>query len=152
MKLYLVRWLNEAFYYQNSFCGGKPDCAAADRIVRAFVDPIAAEDYRQYLEDGRQAPPRSTNPFKSFPKKYPRFYDGVFVRTMSDITHFSETEFMNYIRECGLAPPEKARLTLENWCDWWEQHKAHMTESQRGHLWRALNKIRFFEIVETETE
>ena len=53
--------------------------AAADRIVRAFVDPIAAEDYRQSLEDGCQVPPISANPFKSFPKEYPRFYDGVFV-------------------------------------------------------------------------
>ena len=72
--------------------------------------------------------------------------------TMNDITGFSETEFMNYIRECGcrrLRRPDTLSITG---LTGGSSRRRHMTESQRGHLWRALNKIRFFEIVETETE
>jgi len=36
------------------------------------------------------------------------------------------------------------------WRDWWDQNRETMSEHQRELVWEALDKVRFFEIVELE--
>jgi len=36
------------------------------------------------------------------------------------------------------------------WRDWWDKHREAMTEYQRAQVWQALDKVKFFEVVELE--
>ena len=36
------------------------------------------------------------------------------------------------------------------WRDWWDVKRAEMTEYQRAQVWEALDKVRFYELVELE--
>ncbi len=36
----------------------------------------------------------------------------------------------------------------EKWRDWWDHNRAAMTAYQREHVWQAMDKVRFFEVVE----
>jgi hypothetical protein len=46
---------------------------------------------------------------------------------------------------------EHDHYAVENkWRDWWDQHREAMSDWQRRQVWEALDKVRFFEVVELE--
>jgi hypothetical protein len=144
MKLYLVRWLYERYYHHTGFRGGLPDCPATPRLVKAFTDPLAAEEYRRDLEQGGLAPPLAAFVVKEYG------YCG-----LGNLTSLPEPAFEDWVRDCGLEPPQEAgagQSTGRDWATWWKETAPRMTPEQRAHVWRALDRIRFFEVVETELE
>ena len=50
--------------------------------------------------------------------------------------------------DAGLSPP-KWKLNPVVLSGWWDQHAEAMTELQRDKVWEALDRVRFYEIVET---
>jgi len=53
----------------------------------------------------------------------------------------------------GLEPPVEAESgKVRDWPSWWDQHAPRMTDQQRAKVWQALDRLRFYEIVETELE
>jgi hypothetical protein len=49
----------------------------------------------------------------------------------------------------ALTPPEGA---ASDWAAWWEANAPAMSDDQRARVWQALDKVRFYEVVETELE
>jgi hypothetical protein len=147
MKLYVVRWLHDYFYYEID--GGNPQCPAAARLVRAFTDPIEAEEYRQALERGRAAPPPEANPFHGLRRGY---MDGQRIHCLADLTSLPEGVFLDWLLDGELSPPEPDAAGRRDWAAWWEASTKTMRDDQRRRVWQALDRIRFFEIVETELE
>jgi hypothetical protein len=152
MKLYLVRWLHDYYYLDTAFKGGAPVCPAPSRLMKAFTDPLAAENYRQEVERGVRTPPSQANPFHGFRESE---VEGQQLRKLADLTSFPEPIFADWLRDADLTPPKlpsSGELPGGDWADWWDANAPHMTDSQRARVWRALDKLRFFEIVETELE
>jgi hypothetical protein len=66
------------------------------------------------------------------------------------------------VLDAGLTPPEfqtmpsrkkgQAPYVFRDWFAWWEDHVAQMTDVQRARIRQALDKVSFFEVVETELE
>jgi hypothetical protein len=152
MKLYLVRWLHDYYYLETPFKGGAPVCPAKSRLMKAFTDPLAAERYRQEVECGIRTPPPQANPFHGF-REY--FIEGRRLQKLTDLTSFPEPIFADWLMDCNLTPPKlpsSGELPRRDWADWWDANAPRMTDYQRARIWQALDKLRFFEIVETEWE
>jgi hypothetical protein len=151
MRLYVVRWLHDYFYYETAFKGGVPDCPASHRLVKAFLDPVAADDYRQRLERGLATPPAGANPFHGLREEFG--VEGRRITCIEDLTSFPEPIFDNWIRDCGLEPPQPvAPQQRRDWPAWWDAQVAQMSQAQIARMWQALDQVRFFEIVETNLE
>lgn len=153
MKLYIVRWLHDYYYRETAFSGGDPDCPTQPRLVKAFIDPIAAETYRSQLERGLRTPPAEANPFLGFRERSEgglRFVEGRRFQRLADLTTLPEPILADWLSECYLTPP--SLKSGRGWADWWDANAPHMTDYQRARVWQALDKLRFFEVIETELE
>lgn len=151
-KLYVVRWLHDYYYLERAFHGGLPVCPPAPRLTRAFADAVAAEKFRQQLERGAKPPPPAANPFHGFRQ---RFLEDREFHGLADLTSMPEPIFLDWLREAGLEPPDArphGRTRERDWAGWWDQHSPRMTDLQRAKVWQALDRLRFYEIVETELE
>jgi hypothetical protein len=42
--------------------------------------------------------------------------------------------------------------SLRDWDGWWQENAPAMTDDQRAQVWKALDKLEFYEIVETGVE
>lgn len=152
MKLYIVRWLHDYYYRDTAFKGGAPDCPAQPRLMKAFIDPVAAETYRRQLERGLRTPPPEANPFHGFRES---FVEGRRFQRLADLTSLPEPIFADWLLDCYLTPPIRktgAEKPGRVWADWWDAHAPQMTDYQHSRVWQALDKLRFFEVVETELE
>jgi hypothetical protein len=138
-------------------------------LVRAFADPTAAEEYARDLERRGVVPP-GVNPFLSVswsgcrlaPRAhYPKnIADRLDVRR---VTSFPEPILHDWVLDCGLTPPslmtirwltqtESGRQQVRDWFGWWQDHDKRMTELQRTHIRRALDKVQLFEVIPLELE
>ncbi len=73
---------------------------------------------------------------------------------LEDYSSLSPAEFLDRMRAFGVSPPsfsENGRLPDSLW-EWWEREVAGMTAEQRSAVWDALDRVRFYEIVETTIE
>src|SRR5947209_10900464 len=70
---------------------------------------------------------------------------------LDDYSTLSPGEFRDRLRAAGVSPPsfgENGRLRDGLW-EWWEREVIDMTAAQRSAVWDALDRVRFYEIVET---
>ena len=164
MQLYLVRWKQAFYYYEDEsgfICRQHPS-----RSVRVFATLSEAQDFKLALERGEIAPPAGANPFIAFRALARGRRFGIYselatqpapvIRTLSDMTDFPESIFFDWVRDCGYEPPE-VRATrndpsFRDWDAWWEQHAATMTVEHKKKIWQALHKLEFYEIATVQLE
>ena len=74
---------------------------------------------------------------------------------------FPEPVFLDWVRDLGLNPPPIEQIkpkysdkifSLRDWDDWWEKNAPQMTNEQRAQIWKALDRLTFYEIVQTGIE
>jgi hypothetical protein len=70
---------------------------------------------------------------------------------LDDYSTLSPAEFSDRLRAAGVSPPsfgENGRLRDCLW-EWWDRSVIAMTPEQRSAVWDVLDRVRFYEIVET---
>jgi hypothetical protein len=101
--------------------------------VASFDDLDAAEtDCRCREEEAR----RDVNPFAC---GGPLCYQ----------TSLDEGRLHDWVLDLGLEPPEPG--TKAGWRTWWDKHHKSMTDLQKAKIWEALDKVRFFRVVESSS-
>jgi hypothetical protein len=63
-------------------------------------------------------------------------------------TGLDEGRLHDWLLDAGLTPPKPGKKGRD-WSGWWEKAKRRMTAPQREKVWQALDKVRFFEVVES---
>jgi hypothetical protein len=161
--LYIVRWQQEP-YEKTRYRHALPS-----RLLRAFTDREEALHFCEDLESGRRPPPVGLNPFQRMenPKQaleYLEMWGSTYHRSwqVTDLTGFDEPILHDWVLDAGLAPPEPQTLpsrkkgqppyVFRDWFAWWEANVGQMTDLQRARIRQALDKVSFFEVVETELE
>lgn len=62
------------------------------------------------------------------------------------LTSLDEGRLGDWVQDAGLTPPEAKGL--DAWRDWYDERESHFSELQRAKVWEALDKVRFFRVVE----
>ncbi len=153
--LFLIRWRE---LLEPSVLNEKDAHPPSKPLLRAFTNRQAAEQYLHAAGRGEIPLPAHVNPFHCF--RLEKLYPDKNFAGLAGLTSFPEPVFLDWVRELGLEPPELTRIkpryappiTMRDWAGWWDQHAPTMTELQRGRIWHALDKLEFFEIVETGLE
>jgi hypothetical protein len=63
-------------------------------------------------------------------------------------TSLDEGRLHDWLLDAGLTPPRLLKGRPADWAAWWRQSHGEMTALQREKVWDALDKVRFFEVVE----
>jgi hypothetical protein len=195
MKVYLVRWLSDAYPWtaQPPWWSGDPQwvtepspeatalpppdgpradprswCWRSDpRLLKAFADREAAEEYCRDLHRGRGTP-REANPFRTFANWRSQLqtidtYGPQYGKlpSLADITGFDEPILHDWLLDCGLTPPEpiavratkkREAFTIRDWDAWWQATAPHLDDLQRARVWQVCDRARTFEVLEVEME
>jgi hypothetical protein len=53
----------------------------------------------------------------------------------------------DWLLDGGIDPPAY-KFSHESWAEWWDEFAHTWTTDQRAHAWQAIDKVRFFEVVE----
>jgi hypothetical protein len=190
MNLYLVRWRTEAYPREPDpprwaedpewVTEPSPEATALPpepapvrdrfsdpRLLKAFTDREAAEEYCRDLNQGRGTP-REANPFRAF-ANWRRDLEIMAMHgpqygtlpSLADVTSFDEPILHDWLLDCGLTPPEPIQMparkklpafTIRDWHAWWEANSPHMDDLQRVRLWEVCDRVRTFEVVAVEME
>ncbi len=153
--VFVVRWRQEFYFYYDDTERIQP----GNRYVKAFPTRKVAQAYIDSLHRGEVPPPRGANPFLSFRNAANSFSDSP--PKLEKLTSFPEPVFLDWVHDLGLTPPPiekikrrygKKPISLRNWDRWWEETAPAMSDEQRARIWKALDKLTFFEIVQTGLE
>jgi len=132
-KAYIVQRINwnynDEYFYRGA---GEGD----DQPVKAFRDRARAEAHLRKLVDDECADWDGVNPFEMG-------------QSLADVTSMSGTELANAVRAVGLRPPD-ANSEINELYTWYEWYSGPGEESEA--VWRLLDRIRFFEIIEIAVE
>lgn len=178
MRLFLVRWQHEYFYYNDA--GYDARRQSRTRLVAAFEHLEDAQAHCAAISDGRVALPDGLNPFIGFRNlREGRHFIGIYREYdphpderqffgLSNVTSLSEEELLAAIEHLRIAPPQRRKRSdvrrqkpgrgypptpLEyDWDEWWEASVAALPPWQRYSIFKLLDKVRLFEIVETDLE
>lgn len=77
---------------------------------------------------------------------------------VDSLSSCTETGFRERLREFGLTPPEPVRGPpqlggdMGDWAPWWDAESGAWSDELRAAVWELLDKVRLFEVVETELE
>ena len=129
LQVFVVRRLNwqygDDFYYRDE---------AGDAPMKTFLDRGKAEAHRRQLEwdHVRSA---DVNPF------------GWVDAALEERSTLPSSQLMRRLRQAGLRLEEDEDTTLSLW----DQYKS-LSESQQRLVWEAIDRIRFFELVEMTVE
>jgi hypothetical protein len=104
------------------------------RPVGAFTDREQAEAFRREQECLITA---GKNPLD-----YADGGDLFFMTTMD------EDVFADVVQDLGLPRPQKIDEDWHDWDAWWAEHGPKMNAEQQAGVWRYLDRIQFFQIVE----
>ncbi len=63
-------------------------------------------------------------------------------------TSLDEGRLHDWLLDAGLTAPKLRKGRPADWAGWWRQARGGMTALQRERAWEALDKVRFFEVVE----
>jgi hypothetical protein len=141
MKLYLVRWRQRCYYNEEEW---ERD-PQGPRVLSAFTSREQAEQDRLLRESERTVPANRTTP----PACVPEWAD------LEDFTSFPEPVLIDWLTDAGLAPPppgEDEDFPGRDWIKWWSEALPTWPEEEQARAWKALDRISFFEVVETELE
>ena len=142
MKLYLVRWRQRCYFRDEVW--DEEVAPRVPRVLAAFADPAEAEAYRQHRESTRALPANRVCPF----------HCGQSLK-LEEVTSLPEPVFLDWLLDAGLTPPPEVATPTgprRYWVPWWAQNLPHMTEAQQAKVWQAMDRVPFFEVVETELE
>jgi hypothetical protein len=103
--------------------------------IKAFLDRITADAYCQSCETAARGP---KNPYMRHPNPF------CFGDKLPEQTSLPEGVFRDWLLDAGLQPPRRGR----NWKGWWDEEHEAMTDEQRRKVWEALDKVRFYRVVE----
>jgi hypothetical protein len=165
-KLYIVRWRQQPYEKAHAHRTGP---APLPRLLHAFTDREEARHFCEDLECGRRPPPADLNPFLQLdnPKQaieYLEAWGSAYNRSwqVTALTSFDEPVLHDWVLDTGLTPPEPQTVpsnkkgqppyVFRDWFSWWEANVAEMTDLQRARIRQALDKVSFFEVIETELE
>jgi hypothetical protein len=134
-KVYLVQRKGWSFDdYQQEF-DHDPD-AGGGVPVRAFASRARAEACARNLE---RAARKEVSPFV--------FGD------LGYLSSLSLEEFCDFLRTLKVRPPpieSLERHPFARWREWWDEHAGGLSEGKRDAIWDMLDRLRFYEVVETE--
>jgi len=100
--------------------------------IQSFPDAGSAEALRQELEGKARA---HVNPFRCGNVG------------LSDKTSFDADRLHDWLLDAGLEPPSpQGEKRVRDWAGWWQQ--SSLTAEQRGLVWKALDRLRFYEVVQ----
>lgn len=108
--------------------------------LKAFRDPAKATEHCQALERKHRA---KANPFD-----YGNPYRG-----LDEVSSLDADRFHDWLLDAGIDPPAQARaksFTLEGWSKWWAKSKKSLSEYQQAKVWEALDKVRFYSVIELD--
>jgi hypothetical protein len=128
---YYFRWDGEA----GELGDGEPDALSP---LQTFLRRTKAETYWRKLEERARG---KQNPFDY----------GALGGDLDDYSNLSPAEFRDRLRAVRLTPPsfgENGRLR-DSLSEWWEREAPDMTPEQRSAVWDVLDRVRFYEIVQT---
>jgi hypothetical protein len=135
-----VRWeYNDEYFYRLGEAGELGDEGSDGTApLRTFLSRTKAEAWWRKREEqarGDQSP----------------FDYGALMGDLDDYGSLSPAEFRDRLRAAGVSPPlvSKDGQLREDLSAWWEESVADMTAEQRSAVWDALDRVRFYEIVET---
>ncbi|SRR6266545_4209749 len=155
-RLYTVRWRMGYYFYYDRGDRIQP----GNRYVKAFTSEKAAKQHIKALQCGEVPPPAGANPFMCFRSAARGGYFSGALPELESLTSFPEPVFLDYVRDLDLTPPpvkkkrpafEKA-YSLRDWDGWWEENAPHMSDAQRAQIWKALDRLEFYEVVQTAIE
>jgi hypothetical protein len=107
--------------------------------VKAFTNRDAADDYCRRKEEEARG---RHNPYLPNPNPF-RFGEG-----LKDQTSLPEGILCDWLLDAGLSPPRARKQGGRNWQAWWKAERVRMTSEQRNKVWEALDKVRFYRVVE----
>jgi hypothetical protein len=139
------------------------DHARAPRTVRAFRSRAAADAFRLALEDVEVVPPPAINPFGGWWYLNSEYADAQGVAreggrrvaggTLSFMTSLGDEGYRALVASLGLDAPEPFEESgRPMWHRWWRRVAAPAPAAVRQRLWRELDRLWFFEVVDTELE
>jgi hypothetical protein len=149
--LYLVRWRAECLLVGPD----DPPHRLPPPVLQAFANREAAEAFRADRERGLPVPPVDFNPLR-------------YVRDLGRVTSLDEPRLRDWLMDAGLTPPEPPAPRLPTvldavlhwfrpaapdhsyWEAWWDDQSPRWTDSQRQHVWQALDRVPRFAVVEVE--
>jgi hypothetical protein len=99
--------------------------------VKAFTDRNTAEAFRLSLERQARA---GRNPFQHG-------------QLLADLTSLPEGPLRDWLLDAGLTPPQ-GKLNPVALSGWWDHHANEMTELQRDKVWEALDRVRFYTVLD----
>ena len=72
-----------------------------------------------------------------------------YCENLGELTDFDADRWHDWILDAGLEPPTDGPFDVRApWLDWWTGLHAKMTELQRAKMWQAMDKLRFYRVVE----
>jgi len=104
--------------------------------LRAFADPARAEECLAALDRAERSR-RDVNPFD-------------YSADLEGCTGFPPAILRDWLLEADVTPPEVALEWPSTWRDWWTVIADHLTELQVARCWQAMDKVRFFRLVELD--
>jgi hypothetical protein len=99
--------------------------------VAAFDSADQAEADRRRREDNAR---RRLNPFECG-------------RELTELTSYPEGVLVDWVQDAGLTPPA-AKRGKRDWEAWWDEVAPAAGPDQRAKVWEALDKLRFYHVVE----
>jgi hypothetical protein len=64
------------------------------------------------------------------------------------VTSLDAPALHDWLLDAGLDPPRPDGEGVRDWAGWWDAWQSHWSTEQRDAAWRALDRVRFFEVVE----
>jgi len=132
-RLYLVQernWEPDPDAGELVYANGPDDDASP---VKAFADLSRADAFCRERERERR---ERVNPFEHG-------------RKLSDLTHFDAGRLCDWLLDAGLDPPGP-KVRIVGWRKWWADTRRGLSDYQRAKVWEALDRVRFFEVVELD--
>jgi hypothetical protein len=124
-------WL--AWQWEYGREAGRLAKTACGTPVKLFTDREKAEAFRRKQEAAQR---QKVNPFE-------------YCAALADCTSFPPNVLHDWLLDAGLTPPTTdPKDELKSWKAWWKQSRKTLTAQQRAKVWEALDKFRFFEVVE----
>ena len=120
-------------------------------VVRAFRSKERAEAFKARLEQRRRQrmPGPRVNTF---------YLSRAWEMDYGRLTSFPESVLDDWLRDLGLTPPAPPPhmagrpRSSSDWAFWWGRTAPAMTEEQRAGMWKALDRVEFYEVVTLELE
>src|SRR5262249_21698134 len=120
------------------------------KAVKVFVDRDRAHAFCRDLNRRKRA---GVNPFRCQPEPTAGSY-------LDQYASKGEDALLAFVRSEGLTPPVRdpdpstdyRGLYGEPWVIWWDKHREGWDDSLAERLWDALDRFRFYEVVEVALE